>query len=122
MLKPQLIHQSQPVQTFFNFPKPFVHGGTRSLASLPASSLRQSKLCPKKERKGARVGSASIKSVLSDAEKSVSVKAILSVSPTVGGFLSNLGITKGLDDIQDLLGKSLLLELVSAELDPSKYN
>ena len=49
------------------------------------------------------------------------MKAIVTVKPTVGGLLSNLGIDRGLDDIQDLLGKTLLLELVQAELDPSKY-
>lgn len=50
-----------------------------------------------------------------------SVKATLTVTLTVGGFLSHLGLARGLDDITDLLGQSLLLELVSAELDPSKY-
>ena len=57
----------------------------------------------------------------SSTEKSVSVKAIVTVKPTVGGFLTNLGVDRGLDDVKDLLGKTLLLELVQAELDPSKY-
>ncbi|KAL2941040.1 Linoleate 13S-lipoxygenase 2-1 chloroplastic [Bienertia sinuspersici] len=54
-----------------------------------------------------------------DQEQSVAVKAIVSVKPTVGGLLTNVGITRGLDDITDLLGKSLLLELVSAEAQPN---
>ncbi|CAN6696643.1 unnamed protein product [Malus baccata var. baccata] len=51
-------------------------------------------------------------------KKFISVKATLTVTLTVGGFLSNLGLNRGLDDITDLLGQSLLLELVSAELHP----
>ncbi|CAN6567371.1 unnamed protein product [Malus baccata var. baccata] len=37
---------------------------------------------------------------------------------SVEGFLSGISLTRPLDDITDLLGKTLLLELVSAELDP----
>ncbi|CAN6693419.1 unnamed protein product [Malus baccata var. baccata] len=51
-------------------------------------------------------------------KKFISVKATLTVTLTVGGFLSHIGLARGLDDITDLLGQSLLLELVSAELDP----
>lgn len=54
-------------------------------------------------------------------EKFISVKATITVTLTVGGFLSHLGLKRGLDDITDMLGQSLLLELVSAELEPSKY-
>lgn len=53
-------------------------------------------------------------------DETISVKAVVTVQPTVGGFFKNLGIDRGLDDIQDLLGKTLLLELVCADLDPSK--
>ncbi|GKF95953.1 linoleate 13S-lipoxygenase 2-1, chloroplastic [Tanacetum coccineum] len=38
---------------------------------------------------------------------------------TVGGIIENLSFTRPLDDITDLLGKSLLLELVAAETDPN---
>ncbi|GMI92379.1 ARABIODOPSIS THALIANA LIPOXYGENASE 2, lipoxygenase 2 [Hibiscus trionum] len=56
---------------------------------------------------------------LTDDVGSVSaVKAFVTVKQTVSGLITNLGFQRGLDDIQDLLGKSLLLELVSAELDP----
>ncbi|KAK7341600.1 hypothetical protein VNO80_24536 [Phaseolus coccineus] len=51
-------------------------------------------------------------------KKSVKVKATISVQPTVGGIFSERAIERGMDDIMDLLGKSLLLELVSAQLDP----
>ncbi|GKG46944.1 linoleate 13S-lipoxygenase 2-1, chloroplastic-like protein, partial [Tanacetum coccineum] len=52
--------------------------------------------------------------------KTVSVKAVITVQMTVGGVIENLSFTRPLDDITDLLGKSLLLELVAAETDPSK--
>ncbi|XP_071700923.1 linoleate 13S-lipoxygenase 2-1, chloroplastic-like [Rutidosis leptorrhynchoides] len=45
------------------------------------------------------------------------VKAVIYVQVTMGGLLSSIGLTKGLDDITDLLGKSILLELVAAESD-----
>ncbi|KAL2328834.1 hypothetical protein Fmac_022261 [Flemingia macrophylla] len=53
-------------------------------------------------------------------KKAAKVKATITVQPTVGGFLSQLtsGLERGLDDIKDLFGQSLLLELVSADLDP----
>lgn len=63
----------------------------------------------------------SLTSSPSVSEKSVLVlKALLTVKAT-GGFFANLGLTRPLDDLTDLLGKTFLLELVSAELDPSKF-
>ena len=41
------------------------------------------------------------------------MKVIVIVKPTIGGLLLNLGIDQGLDDIKDLLGETLVLELVS---------
>ncbi|KAM4097016.1 hypothetical protein ACJW30_08G149200 [Castanea mollissima] len=55
-----------------------------------------------------------------DDEEANSVKAIVTVKPTIGGLVSNLGIDRGLDDIKDLLDETLVLELVSTELDPSR--
>ena len=51
----------------------------------------------------------------------IKVKAIVKVKVTAGGFFSSLRLDRGIDDITDLLGKSLLLELVSSELDPGMY-
>ncbi|XP_062171339.1 linoleate 13S-lipoxygenase 2-1, chloroplastic-like [Alnus glutinosa] len=117
MLKLQLTQQSQySTQTpFLQHFKPFIHGHGNGNASLPIS--RQSF---HKKNKSVRVGfiPGNIKAVASSTEKATSVKAIVTVKPTVGGFLSNLGITRGLDDIRDLLGQTLQLELVSTELDP----
>ncbi|CAO2837235.1 unnamed protein product [Amaranthus hypochondriacus] len=64
-------------------------------------------------------GSLKVKAIAStDSEQAVSAKAIISVSSTVGQNLSNLSFNRGLDDIGDLLGKTLLVELVSTELQP----
>ncbi|KAE9616565.1 hypothetical protein Lal_00034877 [Lupinus albus] len=51
-------------------------------------------------------------------KKSVKVKATITVQLTVGGLFSDLGLERGADDITDLLGKSLHLELVSTTLNP----
>ncbi|EPS67501.1 lipoxygenase [Genlisea aurea] len=58
-----------------------------------------------------------VRAALTSAEKSTAVKAVVTVLRTVGGALTHLGLTRGLDDIGDLLGKTLLLEMVSADLD-----
>jgi lipoxygenase len=64
-----------------------------------------------------------IKAIASVTEEStdIKVKAVVTVKQTIGGLITSVGIERGLDDIKDLLGKTLLLELVSAELDPSKH-
>ncbi|XP_050376085.1 linoleate 13S-lipoxygenase 2-1, chloroplastic-like [Argentina anserina] len=50
----------------------------------------------------------------------VIVKAVVTVKLTAGSIFSNLfGITAPLDIFTDLLGRTFLLELVSAELDPN---
>lgn len=51
--------------------------------------------------------------------KVIRLKAVITVQLTVGGALSNL-LTNALDSVTDMLRKSLLLELVAAEIDPSK--
>ncbi|CAN1359010.1 Linoleate 13S-lipoxygenase 2-1, chloroplastic [Linum perenne] len=50
--------------------------------------------------------------------KTHKVKALVTVKETISGLITSIGIERGLDDIRDLLGKTLLLELVSSELDP----
>lgn len=47
----------------------------------------------------------------------VTIKAVVTVTVTAGGFLSTIGLTRHLEDLG---GKTFLLELVSADLDPSK--
>ncbi|TXG73179.1 hypothetical protein EZV62_001758 [Acer yangbiense] len=111
MLKPQ---QTQSIKTLF--PSPFLHGNGGHAFLLQVQSRPSFNKLPK-----VRVGFSSgtnIKAVATPlaTEKSLSVKAVVTVKQTVGGILSSLSIDR--DDIQDWFGKSLLLELVSAQLDP----
>jgi lipoxygenase len=126
MLKPGVHHQSLTSKTLFLYlhKGPFVHGINGGTAS--SLSIFWSKSSFQKKIRTGFVGS-NIKAVASRpspaaTEKFISVKAVVTVKPTVRGFLSNLGIERGLDDIKDLLGKTLLLELVSTQLHPSKYS
>nr|CAB3483438.1 unnamed protein product [Digitaria exilis] len=45
------------------------------------------------------------------------VKAVATIKVTVGGFLSSLRPSRAIDDLKDLIGRSLYLELVSSQLD-----
>ena len=49
-------------------------------------------------------------------ERHLTVTAIVTVQAPTSMYVS-----RGLDDLQDLFGKTLLLELVSSELDPSEF-
>ncbi|KAH6767720.1 lipoxygenase 2 [Perilla frutescens var. hirtella] len=71
---------------------------------------------PSKQRKlRFRRASTGVKAVLAT-EKST-IKAVITVLQTVGGALTHLGFSRGLDDIADILGRTLKVELVAAELD-----
>ncbi|KAK6235651.1 PLAT/LH2 domain - like 10 [Theobroma cacao] len=113
MLKP-LIHQSQPIQILLPLHKPFFHGAGPTSLPVKARSLMN------KTRKNVKVGfvPSNIKAVTNTTKKAVGFKAVVTIKETVSSFLKTIGVERGLDDIKDLLGKTLLLELVSAELDP----
>ncbi|OMO72307.1 Lipoxygenase [Corchorus capsularis] len=115
MLKP-LVHQSNPIKTTLPWQKPYFHGSGST--SLPVKS--GSFLTNKKTRKNVKVGfvPCNIKAVTNTTDKAVGVKAVVTVKESVSSFLKTVGLNRGLDDIKDLFGKTLLLELVSAELDP----
>lgn len=66
-------------------------------------------------RLAARPALIKASSVASSTEKTVSVKALVTVKRILG---SGLYLERGLDDIADLFGKSLRLELICADLDP----
>ncbi|XP_050221909.1 linoleate 13S-lipoxygenase 2-1, chloroplastic-like [Mercurialis annua] len=123
MLKPQL-YQSPASKTHFLLPKPFIHGngGQTNIPILSTCSLLKTHTkFQRKFRVGCQHSAGSAKTLASisqELQKSTKVKAIVTVTRTVGGFLSDIGIDRGFDDIIDVLGKTLLLELVSSELDP----
>ncbi|KDP20203.1 hypothetical protein JCGZ_07923 [Jatropha curcas] len=115
MLKPQVLQTHNSSRALFLLPKPFIHGNGQ--VCLPVLSRSSSSKTHRKVRVGYKPGNVKAIANLTQTQQSTKVKAIVTVNRTVGGFLSNIGINRGLDDITDLLGKSLLLELVSANLD-----
>ncbi|MGD7340615.1 lipoxygenase family protein, partial [Ralstonia pseudosolanacearum] len=48
-------------------------------------------------------------------EQTVTVKAVVSVKLVAGGLFSELGFNRGFDDVADLLGKTLALDIVSCD-------
>ncbi|KAJ8459129.1 hypothetical protein OPV22_032055 [Ensete ventricosum] len=114
MLTPQLNRRASSL--------PFCHGGT-----LPSGQEvpHRPVLTRSRKRCGVRRICCTFKEVLSsqaETDAVLAIKAVATVKVTVGGLLSNLGLPRGIDDVKDLLGKTLLLELVSTELDPSKLS
>uniref|UniRef100_A0A5B6ZC57 Lipoxygenase n=1 Tax=Davidia involucrata TaxID=16924 RepID=A0A5B6ZC57_DAVIN len=118
MLKAPTVHQSHTAQLLLPWHKPFVSGkGSPLLPVRPTPAFHGH---GKRKNFRVRYVPSNIKAVVvtTGSEEPPSIKAVVTVQYTVGGFLSNLGLSRGLDDIADLLGKTLYLELVSAELDP----
>lgn len=127
MLKPQVVHKSQytrkPFLAWHNYP-PFVSGkcGRGTQFSFPFLWKPISEnTTGRKNNIGVRRQRSAVKAVTAyDDVKVTNVKATVTVQITVASNLSNLSLSRGLDDVGDLLGKTLLLELVAAEVDPSK--
>lgn len=117
MKSPSVLRPETTVQALAPCRKPFVSGTGGASPAIwlkPAFSRRS---------KGSRVRCVprTIKAMVATAaeeQATITVKGEVTVNLTVGGFLSNLTLSRGLDDITDLLGKSILLEIVGAELDP----
>lgn len=115
MLKPLLQSSTQNPFIFLSC-MPTVPGhGTLPRPTLSASVRQRRAL-----RNGRIHCSASeeAQTVVTTSKSPVTVKAVVTVKQTLEGIFAHIGITRGLDDISDVLGKTLLLELVSAELDP----
>ncbi|KAJ4724606.1 Lipoxygenase [Melia azedarach] len=109
MLKPQQVQQSQSsITTLFPISKPFLHGSSQVFLPVQASPFF--KTSPK-----IRISiyhNNNIKALFGISTKpTTKVKAVITVKPTVISTISPI------DEIEDLLGQSLELELVSAELD-----
>lgn len=91
-----------------------------------AFSVGMKNLIPaRKSKRGLRVhrrASTGLKAIFMSPKKTAAatVQADVTVLQTVGGVLSHLGLDRGIDDITDFLGKTLLVELVAANSDPSK--
>ncbi|URD93650.1 hypothetical protein MUK42_01134 [Musa troglodytarum] len=107
--------------SLFHSHKPVLSGHVASCVPMVASSSARRGRASRRRRRICCSAAAeeSTPAVVAAAKRPVTVNAVLTVLPTVGGAFAHIGITRGLDDIGDLLGKSLHLELVSAELDPA---
>ncbi|KAL6966376.1 linoleate 13S-lipoxygenase [Sarracenia purpurea var. burkii] len=118
MLRSQVHRCSNTAQTLIPYHKPFLSG--TGGGSLPLR-LNPPFICQKQKNVSLRrvpTKTTVVKAILTSAEKITTVKAVVTVKVTSGGLLSSLGLSSKLDDLTDLLGKSILLELVSSELDP----
>ncbi|OVA06652.1 Lipoxygenase [Macleaya cordata] len=117
MLNLQQVHQSESSPALFLLHNSFLspHGNS----SIP---IRSWTVSGRRKPNGGHVKSISnnIRASVTKTttEKAIKVKGIVTVKMTVGGILSNLGLTRALDDITDLARKSMLIELVSSEVDP----
>ncbi|VFQ79438.1 unnamed protein product [Cuscuta campestris] len=125
-----------PVQATSTLPRynnvgAFVVSGetTLAVASFPAVVLRPTSGKSRLRKTaggslgcGGRAGCRVIKAVASTTAVSekvaTSVKAVVTVQKPSGGILKHLSLSGGCDDLTDLLGKSLLLEIVAAQHDP----
>ncbi|KAG8389060.1 hypothetical protein BUALT_Bualt02G0190000 [Buddleja alternifolia] len=105
-------------QTLISIHKPFL-SGVGNIASFTIAHKSSISITKRPIKiQVPRRATTCIKALLASAKKSADVKAIITVLPSVGDTLTHLGSSQGLDIADDLLGKSLLVELVAAELDP----
>ncbi|KAA8549574.1 hypothetical protein F0562_001408 [Nyssa sinensis] len=109
------VHQSQSAtQSLVPWRNPFISGMGNPLLPVRGNPVSRRKY----ENARVRYVPNSIKAIaIPGIEKATTVKAVVTVKLTVGGIFAKLGLTQGFDDLTDLFGKSLQLELVSAELD-----
>ncbi|XP_010265848.1 PREDICTED: linoleate 13S-lipoxygenase 2-1, chloroplastic-like [Nelumbo nucifera] len=111
-LQPKMLNAHQTnhsARSLFLLQNSFMAAGKLPIRAVPIRRQR---------RKSCSVCSFSsdIRAVKITKEKVVTVNAVVNVKLT--GLLSNLGLGKVEDTINDVQGEKLLLELVSAELDP----
>ncbi|GMY22297.1 linoleate 13S-lipoxygenase 2-1, chloroplastic-like [Fagus crenata] len=121
MLNSQLQSLNSSQSLFLLLPKPSIlSNGFTSLPVHPCQHLlkRSTNFCIRASSNDVTIASSS-SSVSAIDQNPVPVKAIMTVKISVGELFSNLGLTEPLDDLADLRGKTLLLELVSADLDPN---
>ncbi|KAF3772424.1 Linoleate 13S-lipoxygenase 2-1 [Nymphaea thermarum] len=128
-----------PEARFLTLPQGFLlappNGRSSSAATLPAiKSVPLVRLYRRRRLSGQEIGERSparlvVVSCASTATAAAAansegagkstVTVTISVQTEVESLLTNIGIGRGLDDISDLLGKSIQVELVSSELNPA---
>lgn len=112
MLNQVQVHQTRSIRTLLPFSKSFLHGNGNAFGQIQSSP--SFKKGPK-----IRLGSVPSNNIKAMASTAVSsgVTAIVTVRPPINPLTATGQV---IDDIEDLFGKSLQLELVSAK-DESKY-
>ncbi|CAI0412781.1 unnamed protein product [Linum tenue] len=123
-----MLKQNLHNQICSQLPKPFVHGSNDRHAYSNHSLLSMAKARPKAShyararrrccRAVSDVDAGAIADYLKHEKCYTKVRAVVTVEESIVEMLTSNGILRGLDYV---LGKGLLLELVSAELDPSKF-
>ncbi|KAJ9685776.1 hypothetical protein PVL29_017755 [Vitis rotundifolia] len=110
------LHRLNTTQSSSLLHKPFILGHGRSINSPAYLPTRRTRNFHGKQKCFCIIASAiHVREVETSKGNAVPVKAI--VRATAAGLLSDLGLTKPLDVYADLIGKTLLLELVSVEVD-----
>ncbi|KAJ6702592.1 LIPOXYGENASE [Salix koriyanagi] len=110
MLKPQVYHQqSNPTRTLLRLTEQFIPGNGQA----NSFHFKMRPKTRKHSKASLKPRSYTAMARLSQGTK-IKVKAIVNMQRNVGG---SLGIDQGLDGIQDLLGETFLLELISVDLD-----
>lgn len=110
--------------TFFFVDKPFILGGSYApfsiIQPLPQLKKKYSNVRASYAVENAKAVSAGGTDQISN----ILAKVTLTLKSSAGKCLSSAQgfLNHGLDEFTDLIGKSFLLELVSAELDPSKFS
>lgn len=130
MIKPQVYQSQNTNQILLFLQRPSLHSIRSSIPLWLGNKVQRQKklnhlvLVSRNVETNSTTSSTTTTTTTTDThtdESRVKVKAIVKVKVTAGGFFSSLRLDRGIDDITDLLGKSLLLELVSSELDPGMY-
>ncbi|KAL7151785.1 hypothetical protein ABFS83_04G054200 [Erythranthe nasuta] len=125
MMKHNFNKSHSTIENLLSVPKPLFSGAAAAF-SLPIVRKNTSiTINTKKSKKSNGVlwrhcGGTRVKAILTTdtaAKSTTTLKAKVTVLETVGGALSHLG-SRVIDDVIDLLGKTVLLELVASELDP----
>ncbi|CAA0832500.1 Lipoxygenase 2- chloroplastic [Striga hermonthica] len=112
---PQTVRQQLPGKPFLNAVQSSPIFIFSRQNSVPTGKGR----APRRRRPAGAAVKALMSPTATTAGKKTSVKATVTVLETVGGALSHLGMEGGLDGWADLLGKTLFIELVAAELEPN---
>ncbi|KGN54489.2 linoleate 13S-lipoxygenase 2-1, chloroplastic [Cucumis sativus] len=108
-------HSSLEAAAFVN-PKPFLLSNAKTtLLPIRWDGGRQNAKSHRLRLAGRPSTVIKASTVASSTEKAVAVKVFVTVKRVLG---TGLYLERGLDDLADLFGKSLLLELISAEVDP----